>query len=113
MIAAMAGFTMEDLFIKKLSVTISTSQILITLGVCSALVFLLMAYSKSQRIFTSQAWSRIAIIRIIAEAIAAIFFVIALANAPLSTVAAILQATPLVITMGAALFMGEQVGWRR
>jgi drug/metabolite transporter (DMT)-like permease len=32
---------------------------------------------------------------------------------PLSTVAAIFQVTPLVITMGAALFLGEQVGWRR
>jgi len=113
MIIAMAGFTMEDLFIKKLSATISTSQILITLGICSGFVFMLMAYCGNHNIFARQAWSRIAIIRIVAEAIAAIFFVIALAKAPLSTVAAILQATPLVITMGAALFLGEKVGWRR
>jgi len=32
---------------------------------------------------------------------------------PLSTVAAVFQVTPLAITMGAALFLGEQVGWRR
>ncbi len=113
MIVSMAGFTMEDLFIKKLAATISTSQILIMLGIGSASVFMLMAYTKGHHIFTKQAWSQIAIVRIIAEAIAAIFFIIALANAPLSTVAAILQATPLVITMGAALLMGEQVGWRR
>jgi drug/metabolite transporter (DMT)-like permease len=31
----------------------------------------------------------------------------------LSTASAILQATPLVVTLGAALFLGAQVGWRR
>jgi len=31
----------------------------------------------------------------------------------ISVVAAVFQATPLVITMGAALFLGEEVGWRR
>ena len=32
---------------------------------------------------------------------------------PLATAAAILQTTPLMVTLGAALFLGEQVGWRR
>jgi drug/metabolite transporter (DMT)-like permease len=33
--------------------------------------------------------------------------------APLSTVSAIIQATPLAVTLGAALFLGAKVGWRR
>ena len=37
----------------------------------------------------------------------------AIALTPLSSASAILQATPLVVTLGAALFLGEQVGWRR
>lgn len=40
-------------------------------------------------------------------------FASALAVVDISTVAAVFQALPLVITMGAALFLGEQVGWRR
>jgi drug/metabolite transporter (DMT)-like permease len=32
---------------------------------------------------------------------------------PLSNASAILQASPLFVTLGAALFFGEQVGWRR
>ena len=40
-------------------------------------------------------------------------FVTALALVDLSTVAAVFQAMPLAVTMGAALFLGEQVGWRR
>ncbi len=113
MIAAMAGFTLEDLFIKKLSSTVSTGQILITLGICSSLIFGLIAYLNNHKIFVRQAWTKITVVRIFAEAIAAVFFVISLAKVPLATVAAILQATPLIITMGAALFLGEQVGWRR
>ncbi len=37
----------------------------------------------------------------------------ALSLAPLSSVAALGQAQPLAVTMGAALFLGETVGWRR
>ena len=32
---------------------------------------------------------------------------------PLATLTTILQATPLLVTMGAALVLGEAVGWRR
>ena len=40
-------------------------------------------------------------------------FVTALSLVDISVVAAVFQATPLFITMGAALFLGEEVGWRR
>ena len=40
-------------------------------------------------------------------------YVVALALVPLTTVSAVFQATPLAVTMGAALFLGESVGWRR
>jgi drug/metabolite transporter (DMT)-like permease len=40
-------------------------------------------------------------------------FVAALAVVPLGTVAAVLQAMPLAVTMGAAIFYREAVGWRR
>ena len=40
-------------------------------------------------------------------------FATALSLVDISIVAAVFQATPLVITMGAALFLGEDVGWRR
>ncbi len=40
-------------------------------------------------------------------------YITALASVPLATVSAVLQAMPLAVTMGAAIFMGEQVGWRR
>ena len=113
MLVAMAGFTMEDLFMKKLSVNLSTGQILITLGFGSSLVFALMAKSKGYKLTAKIFWSKGMLIRQFAEGIAAIAFITSLTLIPLSTVAAVFQATPLVITMGAALFLGEAVGWRR
>ncbi|MDC0121869.1 DMT family transporter [Amylibacter sp.] len=113
MLIAMVGFTMEDLFMKKLSVNLSTGQILITLGFGSSLVFALMAKSKGYKLTAKIFWSKGMIIRQFAEGIAAVAFITSLTLIPLSTVAAVFQATPLVITMGAALFLGEAVGWRR
>jgi len=113
MLIAMAGFTMEDLFMKKLSVNLSTGQILITLGFGSSLVFALLAKSKGYKLTAKIFWSKGMIIRQFAEGIAAVAFITSLTLIPLSTVAAVFQATPLVITMGAALFLGEAVGWRR
>ncbi|MDB4085378.1 DMT family transporter [Amylibacter sp.] len=113
MLIAMAGFTMEDLFMKKLSVNLSTGQILITLGFGSSLVFALMAKSKGYKLTAKIFWSKGMIIRQFAEGIAAVAFITSLTLIPLSTVAAVFQATPLVFTMGAALFLGEAVGWRR
>ena len=113
MLIAMAGFTMEDLFMKKLSVNLSTGQILITLGFGSSLVFALMAKIKGYKLTAKIFWSKGMLIRQFAEGIAAIAFITSLTLIPLSTVAAVFQATPLVITMGAALFLGEAVGWRR
>ena len=113
MIVAMAGFALEDLFVKQLSSTIPTAQILIILGFCSSIVFAFMAHAKGHSIFAAHVWTRKTMARAAAEAIAAVAFVTSLSLVPISTVAAVFQVTPLVITMGAAMFLGEQVGWRR
>lgn len=51
--------------------------------------------------------------RNLGEMVGSFFYVAALAFAPLVTATAIFQAMPLAVTMGAALFLGERVGWRR
>jgi S-adenosylmethionine uptake transporter len=55
----------------------------------------------------------IVLVRAVAETLATIFFLTALANMPLANIIAILQTLPLSVTMVAALFLGEPVGWRR
>ena len=56
---------------------------------------------------------RLVLLRVGAEVCATIAFLIALQHMPLANVTAILQALPLSITMVAALFLSEPVGWRR
>lgn len=110
---AMAGFALEDLFIKKLSTPLPTGQILIVLGLGSGCVFAAIAVFNRENLFARAAWTRITLLRAACEALAAAAFASSLALVDLSTVAAVFQALPLVITMGAALFFGDQVGWRR
>lgn len=112
-IGAMAAFTLEDMFIKRLSVTVPTGQVMMVLGVFCGLTFAAMAVVTRKRIFDPAAWQPLLLIRAATEAVGALSFVTALSLVDLSTVAAVFQAMPLAVTMGAALFLGEQVGWRR
>lgn len=113
MLVAMLGFTLEDTFIKKMSGGVSLGQILVCLGIGAGIVFAAMAKSKGHVIFERRHWAPAFYARGFMEAMSGVAFVSALALVELSTVAAVFQVTPLAITMGAALFLGEAVGWRR
>lgn len=112
-IGAMAAFAVEDTFIKMMSAHISTGQILLLLGIFCAAAFAAITVAAGHSLLQKSAWQPIPLIRAGTEAFAAFTFVTALSRVDLSIVAAVFQATPLAITMGAALFLGEQVGWRR
>ncbi|WP_338548244.1 DMT family transporter [Roseovarius phycicola] len=112
-IVAMAGFTIEDMFIKQLSATLPVGQILIVLGIGSGAIFATLSLLKGESLIRRQIWQPMFLWRALSEAIAAICFATALSLVDISVVASVFQATPLVITMGAALFLGEKVGWRR
>ncbi|MDX1785133.1 MAG: DMT family transporter [Roseovarius sp.] len=113
MVLAMAGFALEDYFVKQLSLVLPVGQILMMLGTSGCLVFAVLTKMQRGRLFSGVLLTRAVMLRNAGEIIAAISYVTALALADLSTVSAILQATPLAVTVGAALFMGAQVGWRR
>jgi len=113
MTLAMAGFALEDMFIKLLAGAIPIGQILVMLGTCGAVVFAALAKRKGQALFSADMASRAMVIRNIGEVVGTVGFVLGFVLASLSTASAILQATPLIVTLGAALFLGAQVGWRR
>ena len=113
MIAAMAGFAVEDSFIKFSSSLLPIGQVLLLFGLGGGLVFATGAIMNGDQLFTRQAVSPTMRVRMLFEIVARLFFVLALALTPLSSASAILQATPIVVVAGAALLFGEQVGWRR
>ncbi len=113
LVGSMAAFAIEDMFIKHLSATVPTGQILIALGLVCGLCFALLSVATRKRIFDPAAWKLLPLARAAFEGLGAVLFVTALSLIDLSTVAAVFQALPLAVTMGAALFLGENVGWRR
>jgi drug/metabolite transporter (DMT)-like permease len=113
MVASMAGFAVEDAFIKSAAATVPVGQILILLGLGGTLIFGTLARMQGARLVTRAVLLRPVLLRNAAEMFGTMTFVSAIALAPLSTVSAILQATPLAVTLGAALFLGAKVGWRR
>ncbi|KAF0137151.1 MAG: Membrane protein [Xanthobacteraceae bacterium] len=113
MLAAMALFAVEDLFLKLAAADLPIGQIILISGGLGLPVFVGMAWRQGKGILVKDALQPAVIARNIGEMVAAAAYVAALAAVPLGTVASVLQALPLFMTMGAALVFGEVVGWRR
>lgn len=113
MVGSMAFFAVEDLFLKRSAEALPPGQVLALTGAAGACVFWALAAGKRQPILSMEALRGVALWRTLAEAVAAMLYIVALALAPLTMTSALLQASPLVVVAGAALFLGEKVGWRR
>ena len=113
MVLSMAGFAIEDMLIKYIALEMPTGQFLMLIGAGGALIFTLMAWRQGQAVLSADFLQPTIIIRNLGEVIGTLGFVTALVLTPLSSASAILQATPLAVTLGAALFLREAVGWRR
>lgn len=113
MVLAMLGFAIEDMFIKMMAGALPVGQILGLIGLGGAAVFAIILLFQRQALFDRSMLSKTIALRSLGELIGTIGFVSAIALTPISSASAILQATPLTVTLGAALFLKEPVGWRR
>ena len=113
MVGSMAFFAVEDLFLKRSAEALPPGQVLALTGAAGACVFWGLAAGQRQPVLTMEALRGMALVRTLAEAAAAMLYIVALALAPLTMTSALLQASPLAVVAGAALFLGETVGWRR
>jgi S-adenosylmethionine uptake transporter len=114
MTMSMAAFTVNDAFFKLLGADLPFFQILFLRSLAATAILALLAARAGAFRMKLKARDRWLIgIRTLAEICAAYFFLTALVNMEIANVTAILQALPLTVTLGAALFLGEPVGWRR
>lgn len=113
MVLAMACFSIEDAFIKAAAKTVPLGEILFLFGFFGTNLFILLTLHRGEKIFHPSILSRSILIRTISEIIGRLFFSISLVLIPLSSLSAILQATPLIVVMGAAVCFGEKVEWKR
>jgi len=113
MIAAMAAFALEDAFVKHAALELPVSEVLILFGLGGALAFWGLAGLRRETVFHADVLSPVMKVRFGFELVGRLFYILALALTPLSSTTAILQATPIFVVLGAALFFKETVGWRR
>lgn len=113
MTLSMLGFAIEDMFIKFMAGRLPVGEIITLLGLGGGIVFAIVLAVQGRPLFSRALLIPAIAIRSVGEIIGTIGFVSALVFTPLSSASAILQATPLAVTLGAALFLQEKVGWRR
>lgn len=113
MAVAMATFTTNDAITKLVLETVGFGQVLLVRGLFATVLIVVLAWSRGALKKPRQVLQPMVALRTLFEMVATITFVIALSHMPLANISAVLQALPLGVTMAAALFFGEKVGWRR
>ena len=109
MILSMAGFAVEDAFIKAAARQMPVGQVLIVMALVGMAAFAAQARRAGDPPLPRGVLSRTMALRSGFELAGRLLYALAIALTPISTASAILQATPLVVVLGAALVFGERV----
>lgn len=114
MMASQAVFTVNDALMKLAAHELPAGQTIFLRGVCSTVIagFLIAMLGGLRDWPTRTDWPLIGL-RNVGEIGATLLYLTALFHMPIAEATAILQFVPLAVTAGAALFLGERVGWRR
>lgn len=115
MCASMLSFTVNDSFMKLTSQTLPLFQAIALRGIVASVALLLIARLTTGhlRLVPKGRDGVMVALRSLSEIAATALFLTALTQMPLANLSAILQSLPLAITLSAALFLREPVGWRR
>lgn len=113
MIASMVAFSLADTLVKVSASVLSPAQVLFFLIGGALVLFALMAAVQGDALFDRRVFAPVLLVRYVSEVAGMVGMVTALALVPISTVGAITQAAPLLAALGAVLFLGETMGWRR
>ncbi|MEO0327739.1 MAG: DMT family transporter [Pseudomonadota bacterium] len=113
MLLAMASFAIGDGIIKLLGEAFPLSQIIVIRGSFAVIMLSALTYYLGDLRPLHTTFNKAFMLRLTGEIIATVTFLTALLNMPIANATAIMQALPLTVCMGAALFLNEQIGWRR
>lgn len=113
MVISMAGFTINDALTKTVIADMNAAQVMFVRGMFATTLIGLLAWHSGVLASLGSLRRPLVAVRALGEVGSTLCFLAALAQMPLANVSAILQALPLAVTMGAALFLNEPVGWRR
>ncbi len=110
---SMAVFLINDMLTKLAGQSMNMGQVMAVRGMFATVLIIALAWKQGVLANMQAMTHPMVALRTLSDVAATVVFLIALANTPLVSVSAILQALPLAVTMGAALVFKEPVGWRR
>ena len=110
---AMAAFTCNDALVKSVTGSLSVAQIITVRGIMTTVLIYAVARHMGALRPLSVLMQPPILIRTFFELGATLTFISALGRIDFANVSSIMQSLPLAVTLGAALFLGEPVGWRR
>jgi drug/metabolite transporter (DMT)-like permease len=113
MVVGMASFTMNDAITKAVSSEMNFGQVMLVRGLFATVLIAALAWHRGALRSPRTSMMAPVALRVAAEVGGTIAFLTAIVNLPLANTAAIFQALPLAVTLGAALAFREAVGWRR
>ncbi len=113
MSVAMLCFVLNDTVAKTLSDQVNVGEFIAIRGLFASAIIAVLVMATGHVRDIPKALSRQVLVRTMFDVVSTFLFIIALFHLPLPNVTAVLQAVPLVVTVMAAAFLGEAVGWRR
>jgi drug/metabolite transporter (DMT)-like permease len=113
MMLAMLGFAVEDALFKSATASVSPGAGTLIFGLTALTISIFYARATGIPVWSPAYLQPRLLIRTGFEMMGRLFFALSLAYVPLATTSAILQAAPLVVTLGAAVVLGEKVGPQR
>ncbi|KAA0970187.1 DMT family transporter [Aureimonas fodinaquatilis] len=113
MITSVACFMINDTIVKFVMQDMAPAQVMAVRGVMIAIFIFSIGWWKNALPAPRLLLNKYLLIRAFGDSLTTLLYMIALAHLPLANTTAIYQALPLAVTVGAALFLRESVGWRR
>ncbi len=111
---SMFSFTVNDTFMKAVTQSLPLYQTIALRGVVAVVGLVIIgAATGGLTLRLSRHDLGLIALRSAADVAATILFLTALMHMPLANLSAVMQAIPLAVTLGAAVFFGDRIGWRR
>ena len=114
MAASMGAFCVNDTLMKLGYDFVSMYQAMLLRGVAATLMIVMIAvWRRELKVSIPKRERGILALRVLGEVGSTTAFLTALLHMPLANLTAIMQTMPLAVTLAAAVFLKEPLGWRR
>jgi len=113
MTLAMVAFVTNDSLMKTVAGSLPLGQLVAIRGAGAAVLIACICKWQGQLGHIGLIFNPTVMWRALIDLLGTFLFIVALKHMPIANLTAVIQSAPLIVTLFAALFLGETVGWRR